>query len=335
MTKKELVRQTIAHDAPASVPYHIDLTPPVRDELAKHFGTDDVSEAIEDCLVIVGGSLGRPLYADPASDGALTEDVFGVLWRNNANDRGYVERHALNDPTLDGYEFPDPDFPGRFDAARDTVDAKRDLFVLGVAGDLFERANFMRGLDNLLMDMHLHPGFVHALLDGILEFDMATLRCVAGLGVDGIFISDDYGLQNQLMMRPDMWREFVRPRLNQLIDTAHSCGLPVALHSCGCVREIIPDLVDAGLDVLHPVQPEAMDVAEIKREFGRDLCLFGGLGTQRVLRNSSPDQVRDEVHRLQDTLGAEGGYILGPAITIQQDCPIDNILALIDAAQGG
>ncbi len=332
-TGKQLVASAIAHEETERVPFHIDVTPPVRRQLAEHFGTDDLATAVGEHLAIVGAGTDKPLYADPAEHGDAIRDEFGVLWRTTPDDRGYVLQHALPEPTLDGYAFPDPLRPGRFDAVPAAIEANAGRFVLGVAGDLFERAHFMRGLDRLLMDFLLDPGFAHELLDRICEYDLATLERMAEFEIDGIFVSDDYGLQHSLMMRPDTWREFIKPRLARLLAAAQRRGLPSVLHSCGCIDAIIPDLIEIGLSVLHPIQPEAIDVWRLKREFGRDLCFFGGISTQGLLRTGSPDDVRREVERAKTVLGAGGGYILGPGITIQKDCPLDNVLALMDAAQ--
>ena len=333
MTGKEAVAKAIAHEEADRVPRHIDVTPPVRRQLMEHFRTDDLATAMGEDLAIVGAGTDKPLYADPDELGPALRDEFGVLWKTTANDRGCVLEHPLPSPTLEGYRFPDPLRPGRFDAVPAAIAQHRGRFVLGVAGDLFERANFMRGLDQLLMDVLLYPAFVHELLDRLCEYALATLGRMADFGIDGVFVSDDYGLQHALMMRPATWRELVKPRLARLLAGAQSHGLPSVLHSCGCVVEIIPDLIEIGLDVLHPIQPEAMDVWDLKREFGRDLCFFGGISTQELLRDATPERVRVEVERAKTFLGEDGGYILGPGITIQRDCPLDNVLALVDAAR--
>ena len=333
MNDKQLVGKAIRHEETEYIPYHVDVTPPVRRELQAHYQTTDLASAMGEDLAIVGAGSDKPLYADPREVGELVRDEFGVVWKASVDDRGYAHERPLQSPTLEGYTFPDPLRPGRFDQVGPAIEQNRGRFILGVAGDLFERAHFMRGLDSILMDFLLEPAFAHELLDRLCEYDLETLERMAGFEVDAIFISDDYGLQHSLMMRPDTWREFVKPRLARLTKASRAHGLPSVLHSCGCLVDIIPDLIDIGLDVLHPIQPEAMDVWDLKREFGRDLCFFGGIGTQELLRNGTPDHVAREVARAQAVLGEGGGYILGPAITIQRDCPIENVLALIGAAQ--
>jgi len=334
MTPKEIVTRAISHQATDRIPYQIDVTPPVRRLLVAHYGTERLADAMGDDVAIIGVGSDKPLYADPRELGAQVTDEFGVVWRTSEDDRGYALARPLDAPTLEGYSLPDPLRPGRFDPVGPAVAENRERFVLGVAGDLFERAHFLRGLDSILMDFLLHPRFAHDLLEALCEYDLATLHRIAEFDVDGIFVSDDYGLQRSLMMSPPTWREFIKPRLARLIAAGRAHGLPTVLHSCGCVEAIVPDLIEIGLAVLHPIQPEAMDVWRLKREFGRDLCFFGGIGTQRLLRDGSPGDVTRAVREAQRVLGEGGGYILGPSITIQKDCPLDNVVALIEAARG-
>jgi uroporphyrinogen decarboxylase len=174
---------------------------------------------------------------------------------------------------------------------------------------------------------------VHDLLDAIAAYNLATLARMVETAPDGIFISDDYGLQRSLMMSPSDWREFIKPRLRRLLEAAQARGLVTMLHSCGCVAQIVPDLVELGLDILHPIQPEALDILALKREYGRDLTFCGGIGTQQVLPRGAPEEVRAEVLRVADAMGAGGGYILEPGITLQADVPLENLLALVEAAR--
>jgi uroporphyrinogen decarboxylase len=147
-------------------------------------------------------------------------------------------------------------------------------------------------------------------------------------------LSDDYGTQRGMLMSPAHWRELVKPCLARIYGLAKSRGLAVFHHSCGNILPIIGDLVDLGLDILHPIQPEAMDILLLKREFGAQLTFCGGLSTQGLLVSATPDEVRREVRRLKREMGRGGGYILEPGITIQADVPRANLIAMIDEARG-
>jgi uroporphyrinogen decarboxylase len=156
---------------------------------------------------------------------------------------------------------------------------------------------------------------------------------LAELGVDGIFLSDDYGHQRSLLMSPDQWREFIKPRLREFFARIKGEGLFTFLHSCGNISEIVPDLIEVGLDVLHPVQPEAMDIASLKAKYANRLAFYGGISTQRTLPRGTPEEVAEEVRRTVQFMAKDGGYILAPGITLQHDILLENILAFIRAAQ--
>jgi uroporphyrinogen decarboxylase len=150
---------------------------------------------------------------------------------------------------------------------------------------------------------------------------------------EGIAVSDDYGTQQALVISPAHWRKLIKPRLAEIYALAKQNGRTVLHHTCGNVTEIVGDLIDLGLDILHPVQPEAMDLGTLKREFGKHLTFCGGVPTQTLLVRGTPEDVRREVRRLKREMGRDGGYILEPGITLQADVPRENLVALIDEAR--
>jgi len=332
MTKKETVIEAIRLRETLGIPYHIDFTPPVRKMLEEYYDTEDVDAAVGNYILWLSWHPSLDFQGRRLGN-HLVQDEFGVIWNDLPENRGYVEHHPLDKPDLSGYEFPDPYAPGRFDGLKKRMEAHSDLFLLAWAGDLFERAHFLRGLTDLLADLYLNPQFVHDLLDNILEFLLGNVSQLAALGVDGIFLSDDYGHQHSLLMSPHHWREFIKPRLRELFARIKSEGLFTFLHSCGNVSEIIPDLIEVGLDVLHPIQPEAMDIASLKAEYGDQLAFYGGISTQRTLPRGTPREVEEEVRRTVRLMAKGEGYILAPGITLQHDVPLKNILAFIKAAQ--
>ena len=131
-----------------------------------------------------------------------------------------------------------------------------------------------------------------------------------------------------------MFREFVAPYIAEMVECIHGLGAKVLYHSCGYVRPFIPELIGLGVDVLDPIQPvrSEMSPEALKAEFGGRLCFHGGIDMQHLLPNGSPDQIRQEARRYCDTLGRDGGYILGPAHLFQPDVPPENILAVYDCA---
>jgi uroporphyrinogen decarboxylase len=333
MTNRERTRLALEHEETDIVPYMIDFTPPPRAMLAEYYGTDDVEALIGNHLALIGPPTGKPLYSPPEKFGDEATDDFGVVWHTSPYDRGLVKKPALMEPSLRGYRFPDPRRPERYAKVPGQIARNQGNFIVGVCGDFFERACFMRGADEFLADLLLHPEFVEALLDGLLECMLGTAEMLAELPIDAVFVSDDYGHQDRLAMRPELWRGFIKPRLAKLFGWAHDRRLRTMLHSCGCIEAIIPDLIEIGLDILHPIQPEAMDIFALKREYGADITFCGGISTQRLLPTGTPEQVRSEVLETKRRMAAGGGYILAPAITVQRDTPLENVLALVEAAQ--
>jgi uroporphyrinogen decarboxylase len=151
--------------------------------------------------------------------------------------------------------------------------------------------------------------------------------------IDAIMLGDDWGHQRGLIMGPTLWREFIKPRLRQMYQAIRRRGKVVFIHSCGRVQQLFPELIECGLDVFNPMQPEVMDVAEIKRQFGQSLSFYGGISTQRTLPFASVQDTRDEVRRLIETLGRDGGYIASPAHAIPPDARPENVLAMIQVLQ--
>jgi len=276
----------------------------------------------------------KPLYADPARFGPTAADEFGVVWTTNPFDRGQPVGPPLTEAELAGYTFPDPAAPYRFEEICEWCRANSAHYTIMWVGDVWERATFMRGMEELLLDTAMNPSFVEALLRGLADYVLETMGILFEHGrFDCVALSDDYGTQKAMLISPAHWRRLVKPLLREIFDLAKSNGRATFLHSCGNVTEIVGDLIDVGLDILHPIQPEAMDIHHLKREFGRDLTFCGGLGTQELLPRGTPDEVRAEVRRLKETMGKGGGYILEPGITIQADVPAENMIAMIEEAQ--
>ena len=134
-------------------------------------------------------------------------------------------------------------------------------------------------------------------------------------------------------MSPEVWDDLIGPGEQREYDLVHAYGKDVWLHSCGCIDALIPRLVEMGLDVLNPVQPECMDIARLKADYGGRLTFWGALSTQQTLPFGTPDEVRAEARRVRDLMSTDGGYILSPAQSIQGDVPVANIEALLEVAR--
>ncbi len=327
------VEMAISHQQLEAVPYYFDFTPPARLNVEKYYGSP-IEETLEFPIRMKGCKTIKPLYADPSGFGRTAEDEFGVVWSTSKIDRGAPIGLPLSDADLSNYTFPEFAASYRFEDLRDWCEQNKEHYIIIWVGDLWERATFMRGMENILMDLILNPKFVDELLHGIADYVIGTMEILfERFEFDGIAISDDYGTQKSLLMSPADWRRFVKPRLAEIYEFAKNHGRTVFQHSDGYIYPIIGDLIDIGCDILHPIQPEAMDIFKLKREFGQDLTFCGGMRTQDLLPQGTPEEIRNEVKKLKTELGRGSGYIMSNGITIQADVPLDNIVAMIDEAQ--
>jgi uroporphyrinogen decarboxylase len=272
----------------------------------------------------------------PGRDGLRT-DLFGSLWRTDARP-WHLERPALGEPDLSGYRFPRADefFPPDWDELALRAVARRGdhYLVAGAGAGFFENAWVVRGFAESLADAAAEPSFHERLLDGLAELEAGILQRLLRLPVQGILFADDWADQRGILLGRPRWRRLVLPRQAVLYEMVRKAGKRVLSHCCGNVREIVPDLIDAGLDVLQSIQPEAMDPYALKANYGSRLCLWGGLGTQRMIPFGTPDGIRTEVRRLCAELGRGGGYILGPAKSLPPETPTENAAAVVEAFVG-
>jgi len=333
MTDRDWIQQTVEHRECGAVPYNFMFSPPARQVTEDWYG-GDLETTLALPLRFSGLKSVKPLYADPDEYGDSITDEFGVVWSTNQVDRGAPIGPCLLEPDLSDYTFPDPQATYRFEDIGEWCARQEDHYRIIWVGDLWERATFMRGMEPLLLDVALNPDFVEALLRKLAEGILATVstlleRCE----FEAIGVSDDYGTQQGMIISPADWRRLVRPCLAQIYALAKGHGRAVFHHSCGHIVPIVGDLIDLGLDILHPIQPECMDILALKREFGRDLTFCGGIPTQQFLACAQPDEVGHEVCRLKRQMGEGGGYIVEPGITIQADVPRDNIVAMVEACR--
>ena len=322
----------ISHQELKVVPYYFDFTPPSRERVERYYGSP-IEEALNFPIRMTGCKTVKPLYADPLNFGEMIKDEFGVVWSTSKIDRGVPIRPCLSDADLSGYTFPDFAVSYRFEDLGDWCRQNKKHYTIIWVGDLWERATFMRGMEAILMDLVLNPKFVEELLHGITDYIRGSMKILFDrFEFDGIAISDDYGTQRSMLMSPVDWRRFVKPRLAEIYNFAKDHGRVVFQHSDGYIYPIIGDMIDMGCDILHPIQPEVMDVLKLKREFGKDLTFCGGMRTQDLLPWGTSEEIRDMVKKLKQEMGKEGGYIMSNGITVQADVPLDNIVAMIDEA---
>jgi len=331
VTKREVVRTVLQGKRPPYIPWSIGLTKEAKEKLQRHYGCDDLEVPLENHLLKLGSDIG--FFTDLGGD--RVQDVFGVVWdRSIDKDIGNVTGCVLPEPTLAGYELPNPLDRRFFDEIPGRIEQFPDRFrVFQIGFSLYERAWTLRGLENLLMDFYDHPDFVRELFAAIADYNIAQVSEALKYDVDAVYFGDDWGQQHGLQMGPATWREFIYPVLRRMYAAVRDAGKFVMIHSCGDVDELFDDLIDAGLNCFNPFQPEVMDVNALLPQYRGRLAFHGGMSTQRTLPFGTVDDVRCETRRLLE-LGADGGYILAPAHDVEGDVPLENMLAMIELAQG-
>ena len=329
MSIRRNVLDALQHKQPAKIPYDIRFTKNARQKMIEFYSDPDFESTLDNCLAIVRSYSFREIRPN------IWEDPFGVQWdRTLDKDIGIVVNRLITPETFDEYVFPDPDDPAIYSRYPEALTHRNESLVTVKMGyNLFERAWSLVGMENLFVYMVTHKPFVHTLLDKILGYNLKVIENSCQFDVDAVFLGDDWGQQTGLLMGPKLWREFIKPRIREMYQLAKSKGKYVLIHCCGKVQELFPDLIECGLDVFNPFQPEVMDVFEMKQTFGDQLSFYGGISTQRTLPFGSVQETRDEVNKLLDVVGKNGGYIASPAHAIPGDAKPENIAAMIEVLQ--
>ncbi len=277
-------------------------------------------------------------------------DDWGVRWEKayftapDINIEGPLQ--ALVDPdisVIDSIKWPVPDDPGRVRGLRDRVEKLRSstdyAIVLNLPNSTFALSQRLRGFTELLEDLLLNEAFAEALqervTDVICGIATTALNEVGDL-IDGVAFGDDMGIQTQSFLSRDLYRKMIKPHHARFVGTLHSLtDAPVIMHSDGSIRELLGDIIDCGVDVINPVQTnaEGMDPGELKLEFGKDVCFWGGIDTQKVLPFGSPQDVAQEVRDRIEDLGRGGGYVVASVHNIQSEVPPENVVAMYDTVR--
>jgi len=267
-------------------------------------------------------------------------DEWGVGWKTGAYLHYAEILHplaGLDAAGIRAYPFPDLDASYRYEEApREIAEIHdRGLAAAYFAGSVFETAWYMRGMEQLFVDMVTERETADFLLDRVAGIVSASAAQLAAADLDLLVLGDDIATQTGLMMSLDMWREHFKPRLTRIIRAAKDANpdVQVFYHSDGNVWDAIPDLIDAGVQVLNPVQPECLDPARVKTEFGDRLSFFGTISVQQTMPFGTPDDVRAEVKLRLDTVGKGGGLLLAPSHVLQPDTPWENVVAFFEAIE--
>jgi len=331
MEKRDVAKLAIESRPVPYVPWHCTFTVEAAQKLRGHFGTEDLEGVLDNHFLKLGSDIG---FFDELEDDRF-RDIFGVTWdRSVDKDIGIVEGCVLPEPTLDGYEFPNPLDDRIFGEMAEKIEGRPDcLRVFKIGFSLYERAWTLRGMENLMMDFLDHRDFVRQFLGAIADYNLAQIEEALKYDIDAVYLGDDWGQQLGLQMGPKLWHEFIRPQLERMYRRVREAGKYVMIHSCGKVDELFDDLIEIGLNCFNPFQPEVMDVFALMRQYKGRLAFHGGLSTQKTLPYGSTDDVAEQTRRLLDA-GAGGGYIFSPAHAVEGDVPVENMLTFIRILHG-
>ena len=343
MTSRERMLAVLEHRTSDRVPTDIWAVAEARNKLVDRLGESWMS-----AMHIDGFGRVAPAYVGPeppaAPDGQKV-DMWGIRRRQIDYGTGVydeIARHPLADAEtiddLESYAWPRPDWFDYSHMADAVAQARRSQVVMCGYMAPFTYHMYLRGLENALMDPLAAPEFTRHLLERLCdwfhEHHLRMFQACEGL-LDVAQVTDDYGMQTGPIMSLATFREFYLPHLRRFTELTHSFGVKVFHHDDGAMRDFLPDLIAAGIDILNPIQWRCpgMEMAGLKRDFGRRLVFHGGIDNQHTLPFASESEVRAEVRRAIDTLAADRtGYILAPCHNIQAITPVENILAMYDEA---
>jgi uroporphyrinogen decarboxylase len=266
-------------------------------------------------------------------------DFWGVEWVREGyfNQVRYSPLAGADETAVKTYTFPYDHTDALMANMYPVMAAREDYFVgCDISPCLLELLFRIRGMEDTLFDLAASPDLAAALLDKAADFGVHLGEEVCRrFALDWLWAGDDVGGQQAMIVSPQQWRELIKPRLARIVAVGRKHGLPVAYHSCGAIRPIIPDLIEIGVNVLNPIQCgcPGMRPAELKREYGQSLAFMGGVDTQDLLPHAGADEVYDATKELVDDMTADGGgFILAASHSVPPETPVENIFAMYAAA---
>jgi uroporphyrinogen decarboxylase len=353
MTQLERFRATMRHEPHDEFLYYASFTPDLERRAREYFGVRD-GEDIRDALGMYNPAMVElrppPGYSPPDFSGYF--EGFDAPSGSFVNPLGVLEipgsmyhftsyvsplRNAARFEDIESFPYPSVrEFTG--DRMKSEVEKAHDRGMVAGSwiGHMYEDSWQIRGYEEFLVDMIERPEWCSFILDRVMERNMDAARAAARAGVDWIKTGDDVANQRSMMFSVGMWRTFMKERWAKVFALAHEIKPDIRIwyHSDGAIGPIIPELIEIGVDILNPVQPECLDLIALKREFGHALVFDGSIGTQTTMPFEGPDEVRRVVEERKRTLGGDGALILSPTHVLEPEVPLENVRAFVEAVAG-
>lgn len=358
MTSKERLQAAMEHEEPDRVPYMATFVPEVelrlkeryKKELAgigsdveiKYQGMTELDILFGHDMLLLTYGMSTGYYRETDSDTYV--DEWGIKWKKipyeTINGTGYyteiVEFPLADDSRIDSYTPPDPDDEDMGYADEIIAKYGKEKYICGIIDcSIFEALKYLRGITQSLIDILQNKDIAHKIMDMSVDYHLELGYRLMERGVDILWLADDFGGEHAMLMSPETFREMVKPKMGYMIGELKNRdrNVKVAFHSDGYIEPVIDDLIEVGVDLLNPIQPESMDPAVIKKRYGDRIALWGTVSTQSTFPFKGPEDLDKEVKERIKTCGPGGGFLLAPTHNIQLDVPSENIKAFYTAVE--
>jgi len=344
MTHKERALAVFKGKSVDRYPFWYGAAPEFTNKLITYLKAKDEDDALYDIIGMDFKTI-RPKYIGPPFK-TYENGEFDTDW--GVRRGGYLYGQALTHPLAGiddvslakkDYRFPDPD---NYDVklTKEELEWAKDFCLIGGTwAPFFHDSTELQGMEEFFMNMYVNPEIVEYIIAGCFEFyyelDRRTFEQNKGK-IDMYFIGNDFGSQRALLISPDMWRKLYKPYVKKLMQQAKDNGCVTGIHTCGSVRDIIPDLIEVGVDAINPIQVSAedMDPQDLMNQFGSDCVFFGGIDENHILLECTEEEARAETRRIIDILGSKGKYIVSASHDyLLPELPVENIFAMYDEAK--
>ncbi|MHA2391417.1 MAG: uroporphyrinogen decarboxylase family protein [Promethearchaeota archaeon] len=361
MTPRKRLLTTFAHKEPDQVPLTAKFWHDTRQKLRKHYRVEN-DEALFEKMGIDNGYVtvkcNAPEDWEPTPDYLAfckatgydvqseyaTFEEWGIERKLGSKGKSIAQQYFFSlhpwekfkDPSeVENTILPDLNSLGRFDEAEQIIADKKDthLILARVGHVLWTRGWELRGMLQMMKDLHTDPEMTEAILDKLTVYGCELVDKFLDVGVDAIGVFEDWANNKSMLTSPDIWRKYFKPRYKKMFDRVKRRGKLVYFHSDGNIHPIVGDLVEIGIDILNPVQPECMDQIEIKQQYGDKITIDTGISNQKTLPFGTPEDVRRETLHALKLLAPGGGFMYGTSHYAMYDVPLENILMVYETCK--